>query len=892
MKRVLTLLLALVLAVTSVPLSVSAFGSCATVAVDLSDTNYSESNVYVRTARSWSFLHPLEDGRMMTLNYIERQERIEVSYYTSDFVLQETLSIYPDLPIWGGFYATDDAYYLFTGQKNMDESPDVEVIRVTKYNTDWEEEGYTSLYDVDVVSPFSAGQVRCAVAGNILAVHTAREMYYSSGSNHQANFSFSINTDTMEFLGYRKGKYVSSGYTSHSFDQYIYYDGEKFVTVDHGDGSPRAVVLHEHYPASFKEPNKIDSQKYAYFFEMPGEAGDNDTGLSTGGFAVSPSSYIVVGTSRWDDVNDPALRSRPYNVFVSVLDRTTHKNTRYMLTDYNSGFDKEKAYTPYLVKISDSSFMVLWSDCEGTVYYQKLDGNGKPVGNVYSMEGRLSYVQPQVINGKVTWYTHQFSEIQFYTISTSDWSDTDVTYVNNGHGFIDENDEESHWRLCIHCGDTAYLEPHDAYTIFSGEGTRDTKCKECAYVESDPIHVTIMETESSSGGITLRLGLKTASGLTLTSDDLTFKRTAITTFQENGKTYAKKVTYKFTNTGDKQGSFSRTFYRLPNTVKVASIAPQPYTGKAVKPAVKVTHSNNDLQEGVDYTLTYKNNTKKGTATVVIDGIGNYFGSTETTFSIVENITGAKVSGITDKVFNGAPYTQNLKVVLDGKTLKEGTDYTVEYKNNTKVGTATVTIKGKGAYAGTIQKTFKITAQGTQGTQSAQKTDIGACKVSLSATAYTYNGKAKSPAVTVKNAAGKTLKKNTDYTVTYAAGRKNVGTYKVTVKMKGNYSGQKTLSFKINPPKTTVKKVTAAKKSLKVTLNKKTSQVTGYEVQYSTSKAFKSAKTKVINKAKTTALTIKSLKAKKTYYVRVRTYKTVGGKKYYSAWSAAKSKKTK
>ena len=133
MKRVLTLLLALVLAVTSVPLSVSAFGSCATVAVDLSDTNYSESNVYVRTARSWSFLHPLEDGRMMTLNYIERQERIEVSYYTSDFVLQETLSIYPDLPIWGGFYATDDAYYLFTGQKNMDESPDVEVIRVTKY---------------------------------------------------------------------------------------------------------------------------------------------------------------------------------------------------------------------------------------------------------------------------------------------------------------------------------------------------------------------------------------------------------------------------------------------------------------------------------------------------------------------------------------------------------------------------------------------------------------------------------------------------------------------------------------------------------------------------------------------------------------------------------------
>lgn len=175
---------------------------------------------------------------------------------------------------------------------------------------------------------------------------------------------------------------------------------------------------------------------------------------------------------------------------------------------------------------------------------------------------------------------------------------------------------------------------------------------------------------------------------------------------------------------------------------------------------------------------------------------------------------------------------------------------------------------------------------------ASKTIIKKIKsINLSDIAYTYNGKAKKPSVTVKDSAGKKISSKY-YTVTYAKGRKNVGTYKVTVTFKGNYSGKKELTFKINPPKTTVSKVTAAKKSLKVAIAKKTTQVTGYEVQYATAKSFKGAKTKVVKSAKTTSLTIKSLKAKKTYYVRVRTYKTVGGKKYYSAWSTAKSKKTK
>ena len=95
-----------------------------------------------------------------------------------------------------------------------------------------------------------------------------------------------------------------------------------------------------------------------------------------------------------------------------------------------------------------------------------------------------------------------------------------------------------------------------------------------------------------------------------------------------------------------------------------------------------------------------------------------------------------------------------------------------------------------------------------------------------------------------------------------------------------------------PKKTKIKKVKAAKKAVAVTWNK-VSGVSGYEVQVATDKKFKkNKKTVTIKKQKTTSTTVKKLKAKKKYYVRVRTYKTVNGKKVYSAWSSVKNVKTK
>ena len=160
---------------------------------------------------------------------------------------------------------------------------------------------------------------------------------------------------------------------------------------------------------------------------------------------------------------------------------------------------------------------------------------------------------------------------------------------------------------------------------------------------------------------------------------------------------------------------------------------------------------------------------------------------------------------------------------------------------------------------------------------------------LSATSYTYDGKVKKPTVTVTDSKGKKISAS-NYTVTYSS-NKAVGTATAKITFKGNYSGTKSLTFTINPKATSLKKVTAGKKSFTATWNKQATQTTGYEIQYSLKSNFSGAKTYNVKKNTTTKATVKSLKAKKKYYVRIRTYKTVGKKKYYSSWSKTITVKT-
>ena len=172
----------------------------------------------------------------------------------------------------------------------------------------------------------------------------------------------------------------------------------------------------------------------------------------------------------------------------------------------------------------------------------------------------------------------------------------------------------------------------------------------------------------------------------------------------------------------------------------------------------------------------------------------------------------------------------------------------------------------------------------------------ASSIKLKATSLTYNGKVRTPKVIVKDRTGKTLVKNTDYTVSYAKGRKYVGKYAVKITFKGKYIGTKTLYFTIKPKATSISSLKAGSKKFTVKWKKQATQTTGYQVQYSASSKFSKAKTVTVGKNTTVSKKISKLSGKKKYYVRVRTYKTVkiNGKsiRIYSGWSKAKTVTTK
>ncbi len=196
-------------------------------------------------------------------------------------------------------------------------------------------------------------------------------------------------------------------------------------------------------------------------------------------------------------------------------------------------------------------------------------------------------------------------------------------------------------------------------------------------------------------------------------------------------------------------------------------------------------------------------------------------------------------------------------------------------NGTTVGDGTtnkVTTAGNGT-----DSTVSTAGNGTE-------TAVSIATVTLSKKTYTYDGKAKTPAVTVKDANGNVIA-STNYTVAYSNNKK-VGTATVKVTGTGSCTGTKSATFKINPKKTSISKIQATSKGFKVTWKKQATQTTGYQVRYSTSSKFTSATTVKLSKNTTTSKSVTKLSANKKYYVQVRTYKTVGGKTFYSGWSSS------
>lgn len=299
-------------------------------------------------------------------------------------------------------------------------------------------------------------------------------------------------------------------------------------------------------------------------------------------------------------------------------------------------------------------------------------------------------------------------------------------------------------------------------------------------------------------------------------------------------------------------------------------------------------------------------------------------SLSTAQSFIAGLKKTDISAATINVpslkYDGTEQFVTPQVTYRGETLAEGVDYELtDGYSAMDSGTHTVTVSGIGLYTGVLSADYQVVcnhsysdnrvlvkaAIGRNGTLeqkcsvcgATRKLSVPAVKAAkLSAVEYTYNGMIRRPAVTVTDSSGKPLKNDTDYMVSYASNGKNVGIHTVTITLKGRYSGTIKKTFTVKPRGTSITRLTPGKKKFTVKWKKQKSQITGYEIQYSTSSKFKKARSVKNIRAKTTSKKIAKLKAKKKYYVRIRTYKTVKlngiSVKLYSRWSKGKSVKTK
>ncbi|MBQ1698293.1 MAG: hypothetical protein II075_10470, partial [Bacteroidales bacterium] len=219
--------------------------------------------------------------------------------------------------------------------------------------------------------------------------------------------------------------------------------------------------------------------------------------------------------------------------------------------------------------------------------------------------------------------------------------------------------------------------------------------------------------------------------------------------------------------------------------EISDIQDVVYNGESQTPSITVMHGTVLLTEGTDYEITsYTNNFNFGTATVTISGIGIYEGSNSKNFNILQrSIADASISTIADVVYTGTAFSPDFSVTLDNKTLSSTSDYDFNFEDNVNVGTAKLTITGKGNYSGTITKNFNISAISIA---NAEVTDIQD---------FVYTGEPLKPAFDVI-LDSKKLDSNTDYDFNFED-NVNVGTAKLTITGKGNYSGTITKNFNIS-----------------------------------------------------------------------------------------------
>lgn len=643
-----------------------------------------------------SYLIETENGQLMRLQGDALNKKYLVEYYDKSYNIQEVKKIDKELSLFGAFYDDGSYYYVLSGQTNYEEEDSKEVYRITKYDHKWNRLGAASLKGANTYSPFDAGSARVVHEGKNLFIRTCHEMYQSSdGYHHQANVTIQVDTEAMKVVdSFYDVMNSSYGYVSHSFNQFILLDQGHIVGLDHGDAYPRAIALLK-YIEPYSSSGFVKDCNGVSMLSIDGQTGDNDTGVSIGGFQMSDTSYLVAG-------NSVAMGSNydPYgvrNIFVSSVDRNLSTNPK---VTWVTSYTGKSASTPQFVKLNQGAYLLMWTQND-KLNYCTIDGKGQVSSQIYKMEGALSDCVPLISGNQAIWYVWENETVSFYSINLTDLSDTKTVKIKNGHDYKTTYPKSGknvvkqvcQRKDCGHKKEFTTITSFSAYWRYSEDDdgyywsnyqneVKKGSWYDLLYTNLYPENVddsTIVMTSSDKSVATIkddRIRFIGKGAVTITLKAL---------YNPNCK---QKVTFY---SGVKGIGFCNIQLKYYETT---------YTGSAKKPKVTVERNGKTLTKGTDYKVTYSNNVDAGKAKVKITGMGKYAGTDTVSFTIKKASNQITASNVT-KTKKNKKQTFNLKAsaLEDAKLTYTSNNSKITVSESGKVsipsgysGTATITIK--------------------------------------------------------------------------------------------------------------------------------------------------------------------------------------------------------
>lgn len=412
-----------------------------------------------------------ESGSIMRVYGDESAHQVKIEYCNDKMQVTSRKSVDMELPIWGGFYAGSDAYYIVVGQQDLEDKDGVEVFRAIKYDKNWNRLASGSLMSNELPAdefsytrnPFDLGDLDLTEVNGHLILATAHQGYVDKkyGQGHTGLYLASFNESDMKasLIGYDLW---------HSFKQFARYDGTYLYLLEQSEGSRMTSLTRYNQQFLERMDRPYGEDENRYFYDIEGEepesiellkyGGEHDSAWSipcnatVDGMELNSNNILTVGStidqSRYKEENVP------YNVYISVTPKNSFSKESTKLTYLTTNTSSDNTYNNIsMSKINDDRFIVSWTLSQSsnstissmsydtdiydsTLQYVIVDGTGTPVTGIQSISHMSYDAKPIIVNGKVVYsYTSNDDNKKLENVAfvdVNDYSNVKYNYSTKG----------------------------------------------------------------------------------------------------------------------------------------------------------------------------------------------------------------------------------------------------------------------------------------------------------------------------------------------------------------------------------------------------------------------------------------------------------------------------